>query len=63
MFEYEYNGCGRPKKYFEEELLGLVIYGGYNNKNSCRELSDWCLNNDELLIKKKESGSTVSSVK
>ena len=41
MFEYEYNGCGRPKKYFEDELLGLVIYGGYNNKNSCRELSDY----------------------
>ena len=50
MFEYEYNGCGRPKKYFEDELLGLVIYGGYNNKNSCRELSDWCLNNDESVM-------------
>lgn len=47
LFETNNEGPGRPKKYKIEDLLGLIIGGKLNNKNSYRELENWCKNNDE----------------
>ncbi len=38
---------GRPKTYKTDELLGFIVWGILNNKNSCRELENWVKNNDE----------------
>ena len=37
----------RHAKYHPKELLTFVLWGKNNNKESCRELSKWCENNDE----------------
>lgn len=49
LFEDDYNQFGRPKEYFDDELLGLVVYGIFNSRKSCRKLSDWVNNNDESV--------------
>ena len=49
MFESDFKRWGRPKKYYLDELLGLVVFGVYNNRFSCRKLADWIDNNDESV--------------
>ena len=49
LFDYDFNKFGRPKEYLAEELLGLIVYGFFHNKYSCRALADWVFNNDESV--------------
>ena len=64
FFEDFNMGRGRPKKYLPDELLGLFVWGVFNNVLSCRKLADWLDNNDEscnyILNNKKPSKSTIS---
>ena len=63
LFESDFKSQGRPKEYYLDELLGFVVYGVYNNRFSCRKLSDWINNNDEsvnyILNNKKPKKSTI----
>jgi hypothetical protein len=63
LFESDFKSQGRPKEYYLDELLGFVVYGVYNNRFSCRKLSDWINNNDEsvnyILNDKKPKKSTI----
>ena len=49
FFDYEYKGVGRRKKYFDDELLGFVIYAISDRKLSCREMSEWTYHNDNRV--------------
>ncbi|MBQ6345100.1 MAG: hypothetical protein IJI96_03195 [Methanobrevibacter sp.] len=63
LFESDFKSQGRPKEYYLDELLGFVVYSVYNNRFSCRKLSDWINNNDEsvnyILNDKKPKKSTI----
>ena len=64
LLENDRENVGRPKTYQTDELLGFIVWGILNNKNSCRELENWVKNNDEtcnyILNNKKPSKSTIS---
>lgn len=47
LLENDRKDVGRPKTYKTDELLGFIVWGILNNKNSCRELENWVKNNDE----------------
>ena len=49
FFDYEYKCVGRRKKYFDDELLGFVIYAISDRKLSCREMSEWTYHNDNRV--------------
>lgn len=49
LFKNDYNGEGRPKEYYSDELLGFYVYGVYNNRFSSRKLANWINNNDESV--------------
>ena len=63
LFKNDYNGEGRPKEYYSDELLGFYVYGVYNNRFSSRKLANWINNNDEsvnyILNDKKPKKSTI----
>ena len=40
LLEDEKHERGRPRIYETEDLLGLIVLGTSNNKNSCRELKN-----------------------
>ena len=49
FFKDDFKTHGRPKEYYLDELLGFIVYGIYNNRFSCRKLSNWVNNNDESV--------------
>ena len=65
LVENEKEKRGRPKVYKTDELLGLIVLGALNNKNSCRKLEEWIKNNDEtcnyILNNKKPHKSTINN--
>ena len=67
LFKRDSKKVGRPKIYTDEELLGFIFWGNYNEKFTCRKLADWIKNNDEsaiyLLNGKRPSKSKISSFK
>jgi len=64
LIEDEKHKVGRPKTYETDELLGLILLGAINDKNSCRKLEQWIKNNDEtcnyILNNKKPHKSTIN---
>ena len=63
LFQQDHKNTGRPRKYYTDELLGLILWGNYNQKHSCRKLAEWLKNNDEsinyILNGKKPSKSQI----